>query len=184
MNPAREFRGGFPGSFVQGGSPTCLNLNGPSDLPSTSARFDSHANSYIVGENRIQHPYLMSHYTSPPTQHYDPATSYTSALLPNSNDPSEEMKLVLERNPKHVKVEKKDPILLRMLEKPHVSHANIKGTTTTQVLDDNFLKTLQDLANSYNEAKGNNDLGSKEFRTIMTEYLQECRNKKKLLKKL
>ncbi|OQV13638.1 hypothetical protein BV898_12109 [Hypsibius exemplaris] len=225
--PAQSSGGGFPGSVVHGGSPVCLDLSGPSYLPSTSARFDSHANSYIVGENRIQHPYLMSHYTSPPTQHYGPATPYTSASLPNPNDPSEEIKvlrkkleqqesefkslseqvkLVLERDPKHVKVEKKDPVLLRMLEKPHVSHAvregmrllltreqlltsvlsvkNIKGPTTTQVLDDNFLKTLQDLANSYNEAKGNNDLGRKEFRTIVTEYLQECRNKKKLLKKL
>ncbi|OQV11978.1 hypothetical protein BV898_13772 [Hypsibius exemplaris] len=150
--PAQSSGGGFPGSFVRGGSPACLDLSGPSYLPSTSARFDSHANNYIVGENQIQHPYLMSHYTSPPTQHYDPATPYTSASLPNPNDPSEEMKLVLERDPKHVKVEKKDSVLIS-----RTVTTNLKETTIG---------------------------GRKEFRTIVTEYLQECRKKKKPLKKL
>ncbi|OQV22052.1 hypothetical protein BV898_03899 [Hypsibius exemplaris] len=143
--PAQSSGGGFPGSIVHGGTPVYLDLNGPSYSPSTSARFDSHVDNYIVGENRTQRPYLMSHFTSPPTHHYGPATPYTPALFPNSNDPTEEIlnysvvsikvlknkleqqesefqslseqaKLVLERNPKHVKVEKKNPVLLRMLE--------------------------------------------------------------------
>ncbi|OQV21980.1 hypothetical protein BV898_04191 [Hypsibius exemplaris] len=40
---------------------------------------------------------------------------------------SEQVKLVLERNPKHVKLEKKDSVLLRMVEKPHVSHVVREG---------------------------------------------------------